>query len=223
MVIDDVPLETVYKANYALQAIARRNRSAQRTNPEKHDRLRVPYVSLMHACRSIRFEFRSLYFNQLAVPVGSIPSFIFAFIEHPLLPMKIAVHRFQHSVRTLRIVATPCEALELLPLLRLKARRGSYRVKIQSEPGHEERAACLAHIINSTNEMWLRWLNTKVVRETELTTSRDSGDNMTLHVTLWTQTVGTGEVWDFLNRLDCAKRIGLKCLGLSVRFHRTSH
>jgi hypothetical protein len=223
MVIDNVPLKTVYKVNHGLQAIVRRNRSGQRTNPEKPDRLRVPYLSLMHARRAIRYEFRSLYFNQIAVPIGSRPSFIFAFIEHPQLPMKIAFYTFWQSVRTLRVVVAPCDALELLPLLRLKARRSTCKVEIQSEKGREKRAAALAHLINNTNEMWLRWISTRVVRETELTIFPGSRDDMTFHVTLLTQLIGTGEVWDFMNRLDCDKRIGLRCPGLSVRFHRIDY
>jgi hypothetical protein len=129
----------------------------------------TPFLGLTQTCKSICNEYRQWYLSQSPVSICDIQMYFYAFVEDPKLNWKKAFDIFQQTLRSIKIVLSRCGNVDMIPLLRLKARHTSINIEMGSSGSeHRSQNAPSKQVNEDKNEKWLHWINKGTMKHARL-------------------------------------------------------
>jgi hypothetical protein len=172
-----------------------------------------PFLGLLQICQAIRSEYRPWYIGQSPMYVSNMQIYFHVFIERPKLNWKRAYDIFHESLQSIGIVLSRCEYVDLLPLLRLKARHPSTNIEVAGGGDQllSRGVEPFRHVfIDNQNKTWLSWINTGAMTQARLTI-RDPfwplGAFIFIHVVLRRR---SAEKWEAERQRDERQEVGKK-------------
>lgn len=139
-----------------------------RSVPYHGGRFPLLLLSLTHVCRQLRAEFRSLRLKSLTGLLRDVQVYVYSFIEKPKTYWVGAFQSFYQSVGIICIRISACGDIEILPLLRFKARHPACQIRSVFQPRYEKHAAACTLLVDNQNPQWLRWVVNGTMKQVRL-------------------------------------------------------
>ena len=156
--------------------------------PYSREKLKATFLSLTQVCQKTRSEFRSLWMREHTIHMRDVQIYIYSFIEHPKMDWKRAFDIFQTSVGILRIHVSECTEIDIVSLLRLKARHLECNIELTSSPEYEHIIVACKLILENRNEQWLRWITNGTVGQARVVVTNPNSPRryglVSLHIVL---------------------------------------
>jgi hypothetical protein len=213
--MEDAPREAISR-NRSTEAPGFRKHSFRRLRGVAYstNKLKMPpFLGLLQTCQTIRSEYHPWYIGQPPMYIADIQIYFHVFIERPKLNWKKAYDIFHESLQSIKIVLSRCEYVDLLPLLRLKARHPSTNIELErgSEAFLSQGVEPFRHVvIDNQDETWLHWINTGAMTQARLTI-RDPfwphGSFIFIHVVLGRR---SAEKWETERAPNVRQELGTK-------------
>jgi hypothetical protein len=151
-------------------------RPKRRKLPESETHLKTersifPFLGLTQTCTDIRSEFRGWWMESHCIPLCELERYISVFL--PILPKKDRKRHesyFKTTGRvTIRVRNDELEDVDILRLLKLKARLPNYTVLFRHLANVDESVIFgLLQFVCHANPKWLRWIRANVITQVRL-------------------------------------------------------
>ncbi|KAH7080840.1 hypothetical protein FB567DRAFT_113988 [Paraphoma chrysanthemicola] len=131
-------------------------------------RLQLRGLALTQVCREIRGEFRPLLLRDVVVSLRDIEMYVHAFVEQPKMNYRRAFGLFHDKIGIIQISLSSYSEVDVLYLLRLKARHPDSRIKLCPHAGYGKISSLCERFFNNSNQKWKSWICNGTISQVRL-------------------------------------------------------
>ncbi|KAH7066590.1 hypothetical protein BKA63DRAFT_123610 [Paraphoma chrysanthemicola] len=133
-----------------------------------YSRMQLRGLALTQVCREIRGEFRPLLLRDVVVSLRDIEMYVHAFVEQPKMNYRRAFGLFHEKIGIIQISISSYSEVDVLYLLRLKARHPDSKIKLCPHIGYGKISSLCEKFFNNTDQKWKSWICNGTISQVRL-------------------------------------------------------